>query len=99
MGPHDDKIVSVHGKATLSRVKKGAKIVGYHITCRNHSDDDDREGVICEKALMFGKNPLTRITGGVQMAPQVLVHHGQRQRDSNSAVQSMGGREVPQLPC
>ena len=62
MGPHDDKIVSVHGKATLSRVKKGALSVGYHITCRNHNDDDDPEGVICEKTLMFGDSPLTRIT-------------------------------------
>ena len=33
-GPHDDQIVGVYGNATLSRVKKGGSIVGYHIACR-----------------------------------------------------------------
>ena len=61
-GPHDDQIVGVYGKATLSPVKKGGTIVGYHITCRNHNDDNDPEGVFCEKTLCFGENTRTRIT-------------------------------------
>ena len=53
-GPHAHQIVSVHGKATLSRVEQGGAHVGYVITCRNHEDDGDPKGTICQKTLMFG---------------------------------------------
>ena len=53
--------MSVHGKATLSKVSNNGEHVGYCITCRNHLNDDDPDGTICQKALMLGvtENRLT----------------------------------------
>ena len=58
IGHRVDRIVSVHGNATLSEESKDGAVVGYKITCRNrnHHDDDDPPGMICQKTLTFGED-------------------------------------------